>query len=1024
MVESINEVLNSLNHLSAGFCRYAMGVFLQSSLLIVVLFGLDLLLRKHVRAVVRYCLWLLVLVKLILPPTLSLPTGIGYWATNGVPGADHLRYTLGFDQETPEISPGQYAANTPSPTEPVTIGPVESDSSVTTMSTRLIPITWQAVVLLLWIVGMLAFVAILTQRIRFVRGLVKTGTTAEGALFASLEACQKMIHLRGRIDLRTSDVLPSPAVCGLLRPTILMPASLVARLTPEELKATLVHELAHIKRADLWINAIQTVLQVVYFYNPFVWLANAMIRRTCEEAVDETVLVTLDGQVQGYSNTLINISEMGFWKADFGLRLIGVAESKKALKRRIKHMLTQPVPQSSKIGILGTTAILLIAAILLPMARAERSNQKATANSQETINKVNETGPVMTEGDVLVDPNTGLKFTLTKTISGTNNVIQHVNKLTLSPDGRFLLWWGRVVPLNGSEAFRFNERRRDNAEVAVAPNMHYIAYGIKVVWLQPVSPETLQPNGPAKQLLDLKGGYFETGWKPIRWTRDSQVVFFKVIDKEGLTHQYAFSAATGASVNYPDTTSTGIPSPDGKGIALTDTWGFRVKSVDSDDTRILLERRLPPECWSRDGKWLIGVEPWEGAKFVRYPEGHTYMVRRPKELAANYTLCVGPSADRDRLLFYEGGYKLKYWTKVVSAKNGDVTHVENNNLGRGFQWTPDGQAMFHIERRNNTLHLSSRSGGKSVPFALSPSIPTDSTLMSVSPDSKWLLYKHESDNDTLDVYVIPLSTVDRKVNGLSTKVFKVTSYSKGHRFAPVWSPDSTRVALTSKHCADDDKGIWIAFTDGRKSIRLTQATMTERNLKWTPDGNMVAFISDDGHVRELKVVPAFGGKVNVIRRWVDEDGPGWGWSPDSKSLTIAEGGRLVRQPLSGGKAELIVNLREYGIGEDTGVTWSPDGKRVALATVSRVRKNPMTVSQIIFARIDANQLKETATVDVGSWTGHFAWSPDCTHVAYMCEDAIPVRSAGRLYEVAVDDIIEKIESGAIQPIQPKTADTK
>ena len=85
MIEIINECLSGLNHLGGIFSRYAVGAFLQSALLVIVLFGMDLLLRKRVRAVVRYCIWLLVLVKLILPPTLSLPTGIGYWAPSRAP---------------------------------------------------------------------------------------------------------------------------------------------------------------------------------------------------------------------------------------------------------------------------------------------------------------------------------------------------------------------------------------------------------------------------------------------------------------------------------------------------------------------------------------------------------------------------------------------------------------------------------------------------------------------------------------------------------------------------------------------------------------------------------------------------------------------------------------------------------------------------------------------------------------------------------------------------------------------------
>jgi hypothetical protein len=130
---------------------------------------------------------------------------------------------------------------------------------------------------------------------------------------------------------------------------------------------------------------VQTVLQIVYFYNPFVWLANTIIRRTCEEAVDETVLVTLGGQAKNYSNTLIDISEMAFWKADFGLRLVGVAETKRLLQGRIKHMLTRPIPKSTRIGTPGTIIILVVAAVLLPMARGTQGRQSGTSSLMDRL---------------------------------------------------------------------------------------------------------------------------------------------------------------------------------------------------------------------------------------------------------------------------------------------------------------------------------------------------------------------------------------------------------------------------------------------------------------------------------------------------------------------------------------------------------------------------------------------------------------------------------------------------------------
>jgi DNA-binding beta-propeller fold protein YncE len=220
--------------------------------------------------------------------------------------------------------------------------------------------------------GVLAFLAHLVQRARFVRGLIIASTPATAEFAGVLGQCRREIGVRLKADMRISETIPSPAVCGFVRPTVVIPATLVDKLSPEGLKAILIHELAHIKRGDLWVNSIQTFLQVVYFYNPFVWFANSVIRRVCEEAVDETVLVTLGGTAADYSNTLIDIGETAFWKADLGLRLIGVAESKKALQWRIRHMLTRPIPKTSKLGFLGVATVTCIAAILLPMSKAEK----------------------------------------------------------------------------------------------------------------------------------------------------------------------------------------------------------------------------------------------------------------------------------------------------------------------------------------------------------------------------------------------------------------------------------------------------------------------------------------------------------------------------------------------------------------------------------------------------------------------------------------------------------------------------
>jgi beta-lactamase regulating signal transducer with metallopeptidase domain/Tol biopolymer transport system component len=1046
MTPIINDCLTWFNRLGEGFCTYAGGAFVQSALLVLLLIAVDLLLRKRVRAVVRYCIWLLVLVKLVLPPTLALPTGIGYWLGDrpsiAPPVSEQPLEAVGFEPPEPsQVATHAQPSNETSPSRPPAPA-LEPDGLATPAASSVTPVTWQAILLLLWFVGALAFAALLVQRVRFVRGLVAASVPVRAELLSLLAQCRTRIGVRWQVGLRTSDAIPSPAVCGLLRPTILMPTPLVERLSPEGLKAALIHELAHIKRADLWINAIQTFLQVVYFYNPFVWLANAMIRRTCEEAVDETVLVTLGGRAGDYSNTLINIGEMAFWKADFGLRLVGVAESKRALKRRIRHMLTRPIPQTAKIGAFGTIAILLIAATLLPMARAERSNEQASTPSAAAVTEASETTLPAEANDVIVDPNTGVKFVLAKTFSGANNVIPHVNKLILSPDARFLVHWGKVLPLDGTETFRYTERSGDVSDVAVSPNGRYIAHGEHTVWLQPVSPETLRPDGPAKKLLDLRGGRLALApqgnrQKAIYWTRDSQTIFFPAFDADGRFHQYAFSAATGAPVSYPDAVSAGLPSPDGKCVALTLTGprgGFWVKLMGDGAARMLCEAGPGPSCWSKDGHWLIGVQPWGGARFVSYPEGKEYYLPLPKQLAEDGSASgLGPSADRSKLFFYQASTKLTYGVRVAPAEGTALSEVDVGPSYRleGFQWAPDGRTVFHhawteqgesSPERETGLFASSFSGDKPVQLTLKPAVSAKATLLSVSPDGKWLLFTpaRESGRSTVDLNVIPLSMADHKASGPATVVLRMTP-----PWPSVWSPDSTRVALTGKVDPADEEDIWVVFTDGRTPIRLTRTAAIERDLNWSPDRKMLAFHSDDAGVRELKVVPTAGGDATVIRKWAVADEPLWGWSPDSKSLTIAEEGMLVRQPLSGDKAEPIVNLKEFGIEALTWQGWSPDGSRLALACWKRPAEAPLTsYGQLLFARVEGGRLQQTGATDLGpaTWTGTFAWSPDGTHVACEYEGLVAMRPEGRLYAVAVDDIVKRIEAGAIPPTRPEAAE--
>jgi beta-lactamase regulating signal transducer with metallopeptidase domain len=161
-------------------------------------------------------------------------------------------------------------------------------------------VTWKAFVFVGWLAVVTAMALLLIQRMLFVRGLIAQSKDAGGPMVDVFEHCRQQISARGHITFKLSPVAGSPSVCGLFRSVILIPQGLAGKLDLQHLRSILLHELAHIKRGDLWVSFIQTILQIVYIYNPLLWLANAVIRKIREQAVDEMVLAAMGEDAEDY----------------------------------------------------------------------------------------------------------------------------------------------------------------------------------------------------------------------------------------------------------------------------------------------------------------------------------------------------------------------------------------------------------------------------------------------------------------------------------------------------------------------------------------------------------------------------------------------------------------------------------------------------------------------------------------------------------------------------------------------------
>jgi beta-lactamase regulating signal transducer with metallopeptidase domain len=198
------------------------------------------------------------------------------------------------------------------------------------------------------------------QRLR--RRMVKQ---AAPILKEKLQQLSDMLGIRKAIELVESALVQVPTVVGHLKPVILLPASALTGLSPEQVEAILAHELAHIKRCDYLVNMLQTVVEILGFYHPAVWWVSHRIRVERENCCDD-LAVSLCSDRVCYARALTTMEEIRA-----GQLTLAVAASGGSLFGRIRRLLGKDTVGKEKADwIPSAIAILLITALVIPASWA------------------------------------------------------------------------------------------------------------------------------------------------------------------------------------------------------------------------------------------------------------------------------------------------------------------------------------------------------------------------------------------------------------------------------------------------------------------------------------------------------------------------------------------------------------------------------------------------------------------------------------------------------------------------------
>jgi len=175
------------------------------------------------------------------------------------------------------------------------------------------------------------------QRLHFTSQVVrdKTWTTRFGLLLGKLNVGQS-------IELRETSRIVTPMVVVVLRPVVFIPIGLLSGISPQQFEAIMAHELAHIRRHDYLINLIQSVVEVVYFFNPVLWWLSSRIRTEREHCCDD-LAVTVCGDRMSLAQALVRVAEF----RQESMLAVAFAGKKPLLLQRIKRVMgivetTQP----------------------------------------------------------------------------------------------------------------------------------------------------------------------------------------------------------------------------------------------------------------------------------------------------------------------------------------------------------------------------------------------------------------------------------------------------------------------------------------------------------------------------------------------------------------------------------------------------------------------------------------------------------------------------------------------------------
>ena len=261
------------------FMKILLSLSVSGTLLLLLILGLKPLYKNKFSRRWQYYIWIIVALRFLLPFT----------PNTTIVGSLFAKFdTATITNESPTI-----------PNSPVFVN--EDNRKTESMQTNrdIAPVAmrepFNIYVCLFFIWSVLALV-LFVRKITVYQGFIqyiKAGNTevSDIKILNLLSDCQEKLNIKTKVELSHNPLITSPMMIGFFHPSIVLP---IGELEDKELSYIFVHELIHYKQRDMFYKWLVQIVVCVHWFNPFVYLLEKEVNKSCELSCDEKVLSVLD----------------------------------------------------------------------------------------------------------------------------------------------------------------------------------------------------------------------------------------------------------------------------------------------------------------------------------------------------------------------------------------------------------------------------------------------------------------------------------------------------------------------------------------------------------------------------------------------------------------------------------------------------------------------------------------------------------------------------------------------------------